>query len=153
MRDTLKQFLNEFMETMPKYKEGVKRNILGWIGYLDEEEIEVTHALEDLCSFDEYIALYKELQQNIENKIKTLEMANQIPIERITDALDYLSDDKVKILFDSLEESFVERFSYEKINITDEDAEMFFEIYEKYYGDFEEEEIILFDDCEEAAEQ
>lgn len=133
MRGTLELFLNDLMQAMPKYKQSVKDDIIGWIGYLDEEEVEFTHALGDPYSYEEYITLYKELQQTVDSKIEIIEIVSKMPLKSITEALDYLTDYGVKAMLDCLKDSFVEQSNYVTVDVTKEDADMFFKLYVKHF--------------------
>lgn len=134
MREKVKLFLDEFIQTMPQYYEFVRDEIIGWLGFIDEEDVKFTHSFREDYEYDEYISLYKQFHVTISDRINNLEIVKNLPTYSITAGVQYLEEDKLSVLIDSMVDHFIVQDEYGTMLVPQEDAEMFFSIYDRYYS-------------------
>lgn len=134
MREKAKLFLDEFIQKMPKYSEFVRNHIIGWIGYMGDEEVRFTQEFDEKYTFDEYVTLYDDFQRSVGDMLKNIKIVKGLTTYSITYGLQFLNDEKIDLLIDTICGNFVVQDEYGTRNAPEEDAEMFFTIYDKYYS-------------------
>lgn len=133
MKETLKLFLNELTQAMPKYKEYLKYRIARLIVSLEEDRESTINKYTDSELFDDPSKFSEKLGSVIENVMKATELSEKLSFKQALSCIDYLDNNMIEMLLKDLKTAFEEKKEYRNIKVTEKDYNTFLEIYNKYY--------------------
>ena len=131
IRENSKLFLDEVIQKMPQYAEVVREEIMGWIGIINESDLEFSDGLGGRYDYDTYINMYNTFSKKISDNIENLNTMKSLPVSSITDGLQFAVDESLSSMIESLCDNFRPGSTLHK-NVPSADIDMFWDIYEQF---------------------